>query len=377
MTKISNQYSLTNILTADLANSRLGINNVSPAYGIDLLTANGARFKGSSTYNTLLIDNSTANGGGGIYFMQNGSVGGGIGSSGWYGGDTSNDLFLLSDTSKNIRFSTNGNNERMRITAAGNVGIGTSTPRTSASGTHPTLDIKGGIYFGSTAVESCTINNDDSMVFNIDADNNGTTNFFRFATNTKLESGGTELLKLTEGGEAQIKTRIKVGIGDNPTNHVIITENQIYSSSNAALFIQADSTGKTMINASGGNILLGTQTDNGEKLYGSGSIRATGTITANSDISLKKNLLKIENALEKVEKINGYTYELKEDDSKRYAGVIAQEIQTVLPEIVNKGNDGILGVEYGNISALLIEAIKELSAENTSLINRIEALENK
>ncbi len=110
---------------------------------------------------------------------------------------------------------------------------------------------------------------------------------------------------------------------------------------------------------SGGNILMGTTTDNGERLYVSGAIRATGTITANSDISLKKNLLKIENALEKVEQINGYTYEFKEDDSKRHAGVIAQEIQTVLPEIVNKGNDGILGVEYGNISALLIEAIKE------------------
>ena len=110
---------------------------------------------------------------------------------------------------------------------------------------------------------------------------------------------------------------------------------------------------------SGGNILMGTTSDNGERLYVSGAIRATGTITANSDINLKKNLLKIENALEKVEQINGYTYEFKEDDSKRHAGVIAQEIQTVLPEIVNKGNDGILGVEYGNISALLIEAIKE------------------
>jgi len=123
----------------------------------------------------------------------------------------------------------------------------------------------------------------------------------------------------------------------------------------------------------GGNILMGTTSDNGERLYVSGSIRATGTITANSDITLKKNLLKIENALEKVEQINGYTYELKEDDSKRHAGVIAQEIQTVLPEIVNKGNDGILGVEYGNISALLIEAIKEQQTQ----INELKALLNK
>ena len=125
----------------------------------------------------------------------------------------------------------------------------------------------------------------------------------------------------------------------------------------------------------GGNILMGTTTDNGERLYVSGNIRATGTITANSDINLKKNLLKIENALEKVEQINGYTYEFKSDDSKRHAGVIAQEIEGVLPEIVNKGNDGLLGVEYGNISALLIEAIKDLKSQNESLVARLEALE--
>jgi hypothetical protein len=126
--------------------------------------------------------------------------------------------------------------------------------------------------------------------------------------------------------------------------------------------------------ASSGNTLLGTETDNGERLYVSGAIRATGTITANSDLTLKKNLLRIENALEKVEQINGYTYEFKEDDSKRHAGVIAQEIQTVLPEIVNKGNDGILGVEYGNISALLIEAIKE---QNTKIKNLETLLASK
>lgn len=124
----------------------------------------------------------------------------------------------------------------------------------------------------------------------------------------------------------------------------------------------------------GGNILMGTTTDNGERLYVSGNIRATGTITANSDINLKKNLLKIENALEKVEQISGYTYEFKEDDSKRHAGVIAQEIQGVLPEIVNKGNDGLLGVEYGNISALLIEAIKEQQKKINELEVKLIAL---
>jgi len=106
------------------------------------------------------------------------------------------------------------------------------------------------------------------------------------------------------------------------------------------------------------NTLLGTTTDNGERLYVSGAIRATSTITANSDIRIKSNITKIENALEKVAQISGYTYNTNYDD-KRHGGVIAQEIDKVFPEIVNTGNDGLMGVEYGNISALLIEAIKE------------------
>ena len=123
---------------------------------------------------------------------------------------------------------------------------------------------------------------------------------------------------------------------------------------------------------SGGNILLGTTSDNGERLYVSGSIRATGSITANSDIRIKSNITKIENALEKVGQISGYTYNTTYDN-KRHGGVIAQEMEKVFPEIVNTGNDGLMGVEYGNISALLIEAIKEQQIQ----IKELKALLNK
>jgi hypothetical protein len=122
-----------------------------------------------------------------------------------------------------------------------------------------------------------------------------------------------------------------------------------------------------------GNILMGTTSDNGERLYVSGSIRATGSITANSDVRLKKNIERIENALQKVSEISGYTYNTIYDED-RHAGVIAQEIDKVLPEIVNKGNDGLMGVEYGNISALLIEAIKDLKKDNESLRAIVEGL---
>ena len=196
----------------------------------------------------------------------------------------------------------------------------------------------------------------------------------------KLEvigASGVDTFVFAGGGAGATLGGFKFGNGtsaygslyfSNVTNDVTLF--QQYVSGN--LIFGTNTTEKMRI-TSGGNMLMGTTSDNGERLYVSGAIRATGTITANSDLTLKKNLLKIENALEKVEQINGYTYEFKEDDSKRHAGVIAQEIQTVLPEIVNKGNDGILGVEYGNISALLIEAIKEQQIQ----INELKALLNK
>jgi hypothetical protein len=145
------------------------------------------------------------------------------------------------------------------------------------------------------------------------------------------------------------------------------------SSSDGFLAFAANTTERMRIVA-GGNILMGTTTDNGERLYVSGSIRATGSITANSDVRLKKNIERIENALQKVSEISGYTYNTIYDED-RHAGVIAQEIDKVLPEIVNKGNDGLMGVEYGNISALLIEAIKDLKVQNDSLQARLSALE--
>ena len=98
-----------------------------------------------------------------------------------------------------------------------------------------------------------------------------------------------------------------------------------------------------------------------------GLIRATNDVIAyyGSDERLKENITSITNPIEKINQIGGYEYdwipmEGIHENEGHDVGVIAQEIQTVLPGIVNKGNDGILGVEYGNISALLIEAIKEV-----------------
>ena len=95
-----------------------------------------------------------------------------------------------------------------------------------------------------------------------------------------------------------------------------------------------------------------------------GNITATGNVTAYSDIKLKKDIEVIPDALTKINTLHGYTYKRKDSgDTSRYTGVIAQEVQKVLPEAVMEDKDGTLSVAYGNMVGLLIEAIKELKAE--------------
>jgi len=109
-----------------------------------------------------------------------------------------------------------------------------------------------------------------------------------------------------------------------------------------------------------------------------GEIRATGDIIAfhSSDIRLKENITPITNALEKVNQISGNTYDWKEGYDEVHShkgndvGVIAQEIEEILPQIVTNRDNGFKAVQYEKIIPLLIESIKELSA-------KIDRLENK
>lgn len=122
--------------------------------------------------------------------------------------------------------------------------------------------------------------------------------------------------------------------------------------------------GTTLYSVANGNIGLGVATPT-VKLDVSGAINATGDITSSSDLRLKSAIEKIENALDKVTKLNGVTFN-KDGMHNRSTGVIAQEVQAVLPEAVYE-NDNYLTVAYGNMVGLLIEAIKELKLEIDAL----------
>lgn len=97
-----------------------------------------------------------------------------------------------------------------------------------------------------------------------------------------------------------------------------------------------------------------------------------GEVTSTSDIRVKRELVVVSDALHKVGALNGYTY--KRTDcaaNKRCAGLIAQEVQAVLPEVVKEEPDtGLLSIAYGNLACLFVEAIKELHVRVAALERR-------
>ena len=115
-----------------------------------------------------------------------------------------------------------------------------------------------------------------------------------------------------------------------------------------------------------------------------GRIDATNDIVAysSSDIRFKENITPIENAIDKINQIGGYTYDWKEENKIEHGydgndvGVIAQEIEAVLPQLVQTRESGYKAVKYDKLVALLIEGIKEQQYQIDELRNKIEKLEN-
>ncbi|MFL5814058.1 MAG: tail fiber domain-containing protein [Bdellovibrionia bacterium] len=131
--------------------------------------------------------------------------------------------------------------------------------------------------------------------------------------------------------------------------------------------------------AADGTITLGTAANPIPKFQvgtnGDGSVAIANAWNTFSDIRLKKDLERIPNACELVDRLNGYYYHWRDKrDSSRKIGVIAQEVEKVLPELVNTGSDGLKTVDYPKLSAVLIEASKKLHRDLASRKEEIDAL---
>ena len=114
------------------------------------------------------------------------------------------------------------------------------------------------------------------------------------------------------------------------------------------------------------------------QLQVTGQIASTDNITAyySSDISLKDDLRPIENALFKVNQIAGYEFDWNEkshqiqQEKGHDVGLVAQEVEKVLPEVIQIREDGIKAIAYEKVVPLLVQSIKELT-------KRVEELEDE
>jgi hypothetical protein len=128
-------------------------------------------------------------------------------------------------------------------------------------------------------------------------------------------------------------------------------------------------------NTNRGWIFRNITTGNVASINNAGTAHFNGDVVAScsSDERLKDNKKNIENALEKVESLNGVEFDWndKQDVYEGHdIGVIAQEVEKIAPEIVNTRDNGYKAVKYEKLVPLLIEAIKELSNEIKELKNK-------
>jgi len=123
------------------------------------------------------------------------------------------------------------------------------------------------------------------------------------------------------------------------------------------------------ITVSNGADITGGASINGD-LTVDGTITATGDITAFSDKRFKNNIENINNGLDKILSLQGVTFNTIFDD-KKHCGLIAQDVEKIIPEVILETPDGYKSIAYSNLVGYLIESIKELKTEIDLLKNGI------
>ena len=306
--------------------------------------------------------------------------------------------FRNSTTDNYIRFCSDMGAVRSRIGCAALAGtasqnfsvntiyIGNSTSRglRSVSGNYGTVQTTGG---GAGNWEGYSI---DGRYVLMSKDNNTCGLYNDLDNEWMIYCYRNSYVKLYYNGSEKLET-INTGVtikGNGKTTGTFEADGRIYADNGCHVrgdWLRVNSTRGIYFESYGGGWFMQDTTYvrvyNNKVIYTGGSILAGGNVTAYSDIRRKKDLLKIDNALDKVEQLTGYTYTNKLDN-KRYTGLIAQDVQKVLPEAVNTETDGHLSLAYGNMAGLLVEAVKELTRKNeiletqlASVLARLDAIE--
>ncbi len=247
---------------------------------------------------------------------------------------------------------------------------------------------------------------------------NATTNFIGTTDNVNLsiKTNNVERILVKTDGTTEIKNELIINSIATGTEHATILNDDNYShptdnnldfgtggsdyiiasqqNTSESAGLHGDGDSNTLWSPGDGNRQLrildeDNWSDNDGNPYNNnaevGYIDATGQYLQASDKNRKQDIKKLEDALSKIEQLNGYTYQFKINAEERQkgqknkttSGVIAQELYKVLPEAVEITEYGEYFVHYAGITPLLIEGIKELKKENDQLKEKQKFLEER
>jgi hypothetical protein len=229
--------------------------------------------------------------------------------------------------------------------------------------------------------------------------------FDNYTGNLRVINSGAEQIRVEQGGNTSIYGDLNVtgGGGTNSIYFDVTSGNgyglRFWNGSNSYKIYMASSgssgagrvAGETTSDynmyfrmTSGTNrgfVWQNGSADNVGGLDASGNFRVKGDVVAftSSDIRYKEDIIPIPNAIEKIKKLSGNTFiwnnkQTAYETGTKDVGVIAQEVEEVLPEIVHTKSDGHKAVKYEKIVALLIEGMKEQQEEIDKLKKQIEEM---
>jgi len=280
------------------------------------------------------------------------------------GQGSTNDVTIKNDADADVIEIPTGTTN---VTVAGTLGTGGAI--TSGAG----LLIADAGYIGSASdTDAIQIEADGDVVMSQDLAISGTLGVTGETTlATHLNMGDNDIIKLGASSDLQL-------YHDGSDSYVQCTGTGLLVIKGSQ--VNVNSAGDESMAAFVENGAVSLYYDNAVKLAtASGGVNVTGTLTAttevtvSSDVRFKSNIETIDSALDKVKAMRGVYFDKKD---KRSVGVIAQEMQEVMPEVVvtDDTEDKHLSVAYGNLVGVLIEAVKELSEEVSVLRNNVQTI---
>jgi len=183
-------------------------------------------------------------------------------------------------------------------------------------------------------------------------------NWVAFQAPATITSNVTWTLPATDGTAGQALTTNASGTLSWATNTVTVSDETSNNTRYLTFAASTSGTASTLYVSSGKftvNPSTGTLTT---------IVLSAGTITETSSITLKENINPITDVMASLLNLNAYTYDRKDGSSKNEAGLIAEEVEKIFPNLVTRNDEtGILGVQYTKLSVYLLEAIKTLKKE--------------